>query len=225
MVDKSLISRCQLFSELHQSELDRIASIASIKKYSKGEAIFFEGDPANDFFIVVRGKVKVYKLSQEGRELILGIFGEGATVGEAAMFGKNSYPAYAQAMSDCVLVSINRSDFLGLLKSSPELSMRMIGTLSNRLVAFNRLIAELSLMGVQARVAKFLLDYSMKKGSNRFELEIKKQDLAMKIGTISETLSRVLRKFREKKIIDINNKTISILNRPFLQRISSGKKI
>lgn len=214
-----------LFSGLQEKDLKRISGIASIRVFEKGQAIFSEGDGADTLFVLGNGRIEVYKLSPEGKKQVLRVVLPGEIFAEAAVFSGKSYPAYADATTDSEILCIAREEFLSLLQSNPQLSLSLLGALADLLRGFTGMIEDLCLRDVSARVAKFILDRSMKTGRDFFRLEMKMGELAQKICTVSETLSRTLRKMRVKGIIDVKGKTITILDKEALQKIVSGMKI
>lgn len=225
MDKKVILKNSVLFSELSDKDLKEIADISRVRKFNKGEAIFSEGDPADTFFVLSSGRIEVFKLSAEGKKQILRIVLPGEVVAEAAMFSGKTYPAYADATIDCEILCITQREMLDLLQKNPQLSLRMLGALSNLLRGFTGMIEDLCLRDVPARVAKFMLDRSLKADRDFFQLEMKMGELAQKICTVSETLSRTLRKMRAKGIIDVKGKTITILDKETLQKIAAGMKI
>ncbi|UCE17142.1 MAG: Crp/Fnr family transcriptional regulator [Gemmatimonadota bacterium] len=222
---KDILKKSPLFSELNAGDLDAVAGISAKKRYAKGEAIFNEGEPADRLFILNSGRIEVFKLSTEGKRQILRIVLPGEVFAEAAMFSGETYPAYADAATDTELLCIAQKEFLYLLEKKPELSLRMLGALSKLLRGFTGMIEDLCLRDVPSRLAKFLLDRSVKEDRDFFHLDMKMGDLAQKICTVSETLSRTLRKMRVKGVIDVRGKTITILDKETLQKIASGMKI
>ena len=149
---------------------------------------------------------------------------------EAALFLEGSYPASAEALSDCQLLFFPKREFIQLIEKNPQLSVNMIVTLSHYLRKFASLIEELSLKEVSSRIAKYLIDLSLKQSKEgrspkEVELDLSKTQLASKLGTISETLSRTLAKMKVKGIIDVRKNRILILNREVLEELASGLKI
>jgi CRP/FNR family transcriptional regulator len=149
---------------------------------------------------------------------------------EAALFLGGTYPAFAEALTDTQLLFFPKRDFVQLIERNPQLSINMIVTLSQYLKRFTLLIEELSLKEVSARMAKHLIDLSLKavkegKSPNDVELDLSKTQLASKLGTISETLSRTLAKMKAKKIIDVKRNRILILDRKGLEALASGLKL
>jgi CRP-like cAMP-binding protein len=225
MEKKDILKNSILFAELQEKDLDAIADIAVIRVYEKGQAVFSEGDQADTLFVLGSGRVEVFKLSSDGKKQVLRIVLPGEIFAEAAVFSGGSYPAYADATTHSEMLCITQSEFLKLLQTNPQLSMSMLGALANLLRGFTGMIEDLCLRDVSARVAKFILDRSMKTGKDFFQLEMKMGELAQKICTVSETLSRTLRKMRLKGIIDVRGKTITILDKEALHKIVSGMKI
>jgi len=225
-----LLNRCPLFAGLREEELKRIRAIASLKQVWKKEVLFSEGEEAKGFYVILSGKVKLYKISPEGKEQILHVVSAPDAFAEAALFLEGSYPAFAEALSDGQLLFFPKRDFIQLIEKNPQLSINMIVSLSHYLRRFASLIEELSLKEVSSRIAKYLIDLSLKlskegKSPKEVELDLSKTQLASKLGTISETLSRTLAKMKTKGIIDVKKNKILILNREALEELASGLKI
>ena len=225
-----LLRRCPLFAGLKEEDLKRIRAIASLKKVEKKEILFSDGEEARGFYVILSGKVKLYKVSPEGKEQILHIVSAPDAFAEAALFLEGSYPAFAEALTDCQLLFFPKRDFIRLIEKNPQLSINMIVTLSHYLKRFTSLIEELSLKEVSSRVAKYLIDLQMKstkegKSPKEVELDLSKTQLALKLGTVSETLSRTLAKMKAKGIIDVKRSRILILNREALEELASGLKM
>jgi CRP/FNR family transcriptional regulator len=225
-----LLRRCPLFAGLKEEDLKRIRAIASLRQIEKKEVLFSDGEETRGFYVILSGRVKLFKVSPEGKEQILHIVSAPDAFAEAALFLEGTYPAFAEAMTDCQLLYFPKRDFIQLIEKNPQLSINMIVTLSHYLKRFASLIEELSLKEVSSRVAKYIIDLSMKsskegKSPKEVELDLSKTQLALKLGTISETLSRTLAKMKAKKIIDVKKNKIIILNREALEELSSGLKM
>jgi CRP/FNR family transcriptional regulator len=225
-----LLKRCPLFAGLREEDLRRIKAIANLKRVGKKEVLFSDGEEAKGFYVVLSGKVKLYKISPEGKEQILHVVSTPDAFAEAALFLEGSYPAFAEALVDSQLLFFPKRDFIRLIEKNPQLSINMIVSLSHFLKRFASLIEELSLKEVSSRIAKYLTDLSLKsskegKNPKEVELDLSKTQLASKLGTISETLSRTLSKMKAKGIIDVKKNKILILNREALDELASGLKI
>lgn len=212
-----ILKRTKLFSGFDEKSLNELISAVSLKSADKGEIIFYEKDSAFAFFVVDKGKVKVFKMSPDGKEQILMIANAGDTFAEAAMFTGGSYPASAQTLEKTKLLVINRERFITVLERNPHIAMNLIARLSALLHKLNRLVEELSLTDITTRLAHYLINEI-----NKLELDIetsitltlqeKKSTLASQLGTIPETLSRSFAKLSKEKIISVDGANIEILD-------------
>ena len=218
------LSQVDLFKGLTVEQLDAIARIVSDKEYKKGQLVFSEGDEGVGFYLVISGRVKVYKLSPEGKEQIMHIFGPGQPFAEVPVFEGSRYPANAEAMDYCRLFFFPKRGFVSLIQESPSLAMNMLASLSQRLKQFSNLIETLSLKEVPGRLASYLLYLSDKNGSiDEFKLDIAKSQLASLLGTIPETLSRIFAKMGSKNLVRTNGPQITILDRTGLENLAEGE--
>jgi CRP/FNR family transcriptional regulator len=208
----------RLFQGLPDNELSEIEKIAIERRFERGETIFFEGDEGNGFYIVMDGKVKIFKMSLQGKEHILHIFGEGEPFGEVPVFHGQPFPATAEALVKTSVLFFPRKEFVRVVTQSPSIALNMLAVLSMRLRRFASQIESLSLKEVPARLASYLLYLSEEQGgTDCVELEISKGQLASLLGTIPETLSRILGKMSDEGLIDVQGRRISLLNREGLE--------
>ncbi len=221
-----IISNCPLFEGLPEKQIEDIQHITIEKKYSKGEIIFAEGDDGNGFFIVADGRVKIYKVSIEGKEQILHIFGRGEPIGEVPVFTGQKFPAFAEAIEKSQLIFLPRKTFIELILKTPSLALNMIGLLAKRLRQFTVQIENLSLKEVPGRLAAYLILLSEEqKNSDRIMLTISKGQLASLLGTIPETLSRILNKMSGNSLIDVDGRHIKLLDMEGLEDLAENGKI
>ena len=218
MKPRQVISSSSLFQGLPEKEIDLIVAIAIERSYQKGESIFFEGEPANGFYMVGEGKVKIFKMSLGGKEQILHIFGEGEIFGEVPVFHGMPFPASAETLAATRLLFFPRDTFVALVTRNPSIALNMLAVLSMRLRRFTVQIENLSLKEVPARLAGYLL-YLLEEQNRKdyVELEISKGQLASLLGTIPETLSRIFAKMSEEGLIEVAGRRINILDRPGLE--------
>jgi len=214
-----------LFQGLSQEDLEALSSIVMIQHCNRGEVIFSEGDEAIGFYVVIAGRVKVFKLSFEGKEQILHIFGPGEPFGEVPVFAGSSFPANAQAIEKGRLFYFPRDAFVDLIQSTPSLAMNMLAVLSLRLHKFTALIEDLSLKEVPGRLAAYLAYVSeQQEGANDIALAISKTQLASILGTIPETLSRIFGRLVKEGIIESDGHShVQIVNRSALEKLASGE--
>jgi CRP/FNR family transcriptional regulator, dissimilatory nitrate respiration regulator len=210
---RQILESSELFGGLSSEHLDEIEKIAVTKQYGRGESIFFEGDPGIGFYMVVSGKVKIFKTSISGKEQILHIFGAGEPFGEVPVFHNQPFPANATALEKTSLIFFPRKDFVDIVDTMPSLVMNLLAILSMRLRRFATQIENLSLKEVPARLAGYLLYLAEEQGNTeQVELQISKGQLASLLGTIPETLSRIFARMSEEGLISVDGKTISLLD-------------
>jgi CRP-like cAMP-binding protein len=220
------IREIPLFAGLVDEQIQWLAVIVEKRKYSRGKVIFTEGEEATGFYVLHTGRVKIYKLSSEGKEQILHIFGPGEPFGEVAVFAGGQFPAYAEALEVSETLFFPRKKIVELLTKDPSMAMNMLAMLSKRLKYFTQLVENLSLKEVPQRLAAYLLVLAtMKDKRDTVELDIAKGQLASLLGTIPETLSRILNKMTIQGYIEVEGRQIKLLDRQSLENISMGEKL
>ena len=196
------LSGAFLFRSFTEEEIDLLSASTSVRKVRKGEEIFSEGLDAVAFYIVVSGKVKIHKISADGKEHTLHIHGPGDLVAEAAIFDSMVYPASCAALEESVLVRVSREGIINLIKEHPELSLKMMSGYSRRLRQFVAKIEELSLKDIKARLAGYLLENSaVENGVTFCSLKYSKKELSSLLGTVPETLSRALAFLKQQRLV------------------------
>jgi len=220
------IARIPLFQGLDRKHYDQLAMIVTDQVFRKGENIFDEEDEGTGFYVVISGRVKIFKLSPEGKEQILHIFGPGEPFGEVAVFTGRRFPASAEALEETRAFFFARKEFMDLISRDPSLALNMLAVLSQRLRRFSGLIESLSLKEVPGRLAAYFLYLQEgKKGGEDLILEISKNQLASLLGTIPETLSRILARMNRDGFIDSTGpRQIKILNGKGLEELASGER-
>jgi CRP/FNR family transcriptional regulator, dissimilatory nitrate respiration regulator len=206
---------CQLFMGLPLPDLESIAAVTVLKSLSKGEYLFREGGPAHGFYIVQRGAISVHRVSAVGKEQVIHVFRTGESFAEAALATETGYPADARAIEPTQVLLVQKDGFLSLLKRHPELALRMLGSMSSHLRVLVGQLEDLTLKDVETRLANWLIKRCPRRESDqpvRIELTATKRTLAAELGTVSETFSRTLAKFREQKLLTVKGKTITILS-------------
>jgi CRP-like cAMP-binding protein len=215
-----------LFAGLSKAQYEALARISIRKNCPKGERIFSEGDEGTGFYVVLTGRVKIYKVSVDGKEQILHLFGAGEPFGEVSVFTGQGFPADALTALASTLLFFPRREFVGLIRRDPALALNMLAQISLRLHHFSGVIEDLSLKEVPGRLAKYLLYLTDGKGDDRVSLDVSKGQLAALLGTIPETLSRILAKMNRRGLIRLQGGQIRIIDREGLEMIATeGAKL
>jgi CRP/FNR family transcriptional regulator len=225
---QEFLTKTQFFQGLSPENIEALAKIAIAQTYQKNEVIFWQGDEGRGFFLILVGRVKVFKLSPEGKEQILHIFGAGEQFAEVPAFDGQCFPASAAAIEPTELLFFPRSAFISLIEKYPSLGMQMLAIFSRKLRHFTKIIENLSFKEVPGRLASYLLylnnlqrdNPALNLQPNQVKLDITKGQLAALLATIPETLSRVFAKLSQEGLIEIDGAVINLVNFPELKRLS-----
>ena len=209
------LRNCQLFAGMSQAELNAIAAITVLKPVAKGTYLFHEGDPSLGFYIVQSGAINVHRVNPIGKEQVIHIFRAGESFAEGTLATDKGYPADARAVDESQLLLVQKAGILALLRRQPELALRMLGSMSAHLRILVAQLEDLTLKDVETRLANWLLKRCPDPASGkpvRITLSMTKRVLAAELGTVSETFSRMLAKFREQELITVKGKTVTVLS-------------
>lgn len=211
------LNRFSIFSTLSSSDLKEITPYVASVSFKKREVIFSEGDPSEWFYLVVDGKVKITKLSQDGKEIILEIIPSFDFFGGLAVLRGFPYPANAIAMEDTKLLRISRSNILRILDRFPNLMYCMALQLGERMKGSHETLKNIALERVESRIASLLLKLSDKAGSKAedgivIDIKLTKQDIAEMVGTTVETSIRTMSKLKKMNVVAEREGRIVISN-------------
>lgn len=211
----SSLRTCRLFAGLAPADLEQITAITTVKSVEKDDYLFREGTPAHGFYIVQKGAINVHRVNAAGKEQVLHVFRTGESFAEATLAMDTGYPSNARALEPSQVLLVRKDGFLGVLKRHPELALRMIASMSLHLRTMVSQIEDLTLKDVETRLANWLVkrcpDRTAQK-SFTINLPMTKRVLASELGTVSETFSRTLAKFRELGLISVKGKSITVLS-------------
>lgn len=214
---------------MDETDLEALARLAVSRDFARQGTIFWEGKDPQGFYILISGFAKLVKSSPDGKEYIMRLVGEGETFGEAAVFAESSYPASAIALEDCRTLFFPKAQFLRHLAESPALARNMLATLSRLMYHLTRQLEDLSLKEVSARLARYILEQCLETHGNiaqglSFALPTTKTHLAAYLGTISETLSRTLARFKSLGLLEVDKGRITVIDPDGLQNLARGSK-
>ncbi len=214
-----------LFSGLNNADLAELAAITVRRAFVRGETLFSEGEEATGFYLLISGSIKLCRMSPDGREKVLHFVQPRETFAEAAFFGDGKYPAEARAMEAGEVLYLPRQGFMELMSHNPNFAFNLVVSLSLMLRQFVRQIEELSFADVTSRLASFLVrraaeDSTKFGGIIYIDLGIKKGELASRLGTASETISRTLRKLKDEGIIEVQGNRVVVHQMEKLQKLS-----
>ncbi|MGG2198053.1 MULTISPECIES: Crp/Fnr family transcriptional regulator [Paenibacillus] len=211
----SLLRHVPLFQDLSAAELETIAPLFVERKYKKGTILFFEGDAGEEFFLIQSGVVKVYRIDN-AKEIILSLFRGGDFFGEMSLIQKGlQRSATAETMDNCSIYTLVRSEFYHFMERTPKLCLRLLEVTMERLRKTNEQIYDLTFLDVRSRIIKTIFrlseQYGQPKTNGTFiNMKLTHQQLANMVGTVRESVTKVLQELQEDHIITIDKKFIFV---------------
>ena len=223
-IDEAL-RRSAIFRRMTPEDRHKIAAVATVREFDKASTLFSEGDGSDFLFTVLAGRVKVFKATARGTDVILEIFGPGDPVGAVAVYESRPYPASAIALEPTTCLLIPRQAFFTLLETHPSLVRGLLVGLTHRLVELTNRLTELSGGRVEGRLARFFLKLAQDKGQRREEgtfipLALSRQELADMIGTTIETSIRIMSRWGKENLIRTEKDGFVVVDRSALETVA-----
>jgi CRP-like cAMP-binding protein len=215
MDDQELLRTVPIFSELTDGDITSLAKLSARRRFPKDTVVFFENEEGDSFFMILEGRIKVTILGDDGREVILSMLGPGDFFGEMALLDNEPRSATAIAVEETELLSLNRVDFQSVLTDNRSITTALIKILTARLRRANHQISTLALLDVYGRVARVIVDMAREEGRRLRDGRIAfrratHQEIANRIGTTRETVTRMLKDLERQGLIHIEGKEIVV---------------
>jgi len=209
-----------LFAGLRDTELQALAQRAVERRYAAEEMLFWEGEACAGIFFIVQGSVKIFKTSGGGREMMLALETAPSTVAELPLFDGGPYPASVRAVEPVATLFINKNDFYQVCRQYPDVALKVLAVVGHRLRHLVGLVEAMTFGSVTQRLARLLLDASRQAGADEFDLPLTHQEMASRLGTVREVVSRNLARFRAEGLIRMQGHQVRIEDRAGLERES-----
>lgn len=210
--NQSCITLVPIFNHLERHQMEEISKSIKSLSYKKGEIIYRPGDESDSLYIVKSGKVKIYRLSESGKEQLLHILNPGDFTGELALFRQSVHESFAEAMENTNICMITRPDLQKFLEKYPSISIKMLAILSERLDAIEKQSTSFATLSVEKRLVDFLIE-SAQNQDKEFTLPMSQKDLASYLGTTPESISRKLTALEDEGYIrQLPRRKIKIIN-------------
>ena len=215
MDERELLRTVPIFSDLSDQDFASLGRLSIRKHYPKDTVIFFENEEGDFFFMILEGRIKVTILGDDGREVILSLLGPGDFFGEMALLDNEPRSATAIAVEDSELLSLHRTDFQGVLADNKSITVGLIKVLTSRLRKANHQISTLALLDVYGRVARVIVDMAREEGRRLKDGRIAfrratHQEIANRIGTTRETVTRMLKDLERQGLIHVEGKEMVV---------------
>jgi CRP-like cAMP-binding protein len=220
-IHTAALRRVPFLKELDARSLSDLAVASHVVTTAKGEDVFQEGERCRGMFLLLTGSVKVYRAAASGREQIIAIESPGAVIAELPLLDGEAYPASCAAIEDSRLLLVPREAFEEMLRRKPELALGVVRVLGGRLRHLVALVDELSLLEVPQRLAKYILEVSERRGTE-FTLSLSNQEIANRLGTVREIVSRNLHRLEQQGAISIDGRKIRVLDERALRDLVDG---
>jgi CRP/FNR family transcriptional regulator, anaerobic regulatory protein len=196
------VTQVPIFNHLEKAYLDEIMTMTRSISFNKGEHIYHAGDESDSLYIVNKGRIRIYRLAESGKEQLVRILNSGDYTGELALFKQSLHESYAEAIVATNICVIKRDDLQELLIKYPTIAMKLLSEFSNRLEQSEKQTTRFSTETVEKRIALFLAEsIDPDEDAEELTLPMSKKDLASYLGTTPETISRKLAELEEKGLI------------------------
>jgi CRP-like cAMP-binding protein len=222
---RDLLAKVPVLADLAPRELDALAQVAHTRRLAAREVLFHKGDPGSQVYVVVRGRLRIYAQSADGTDVVFGIMDPGEVCGEMALLAGGLRTATAVAIEATELLGLDRRDFLALLRSRPQLSIRLLQVLAERVRRISEFVEDTVFLDLPTRLAKKLLSLAASYGKPvgdglRIDVKLSQQELGTMVGTTRESVNKQLRAWREQGIVTSQRGHLVILRRAELERLS-----
>lgn len=212
------LSRTSLFAGLSDAEVAALANRAIERHYAPGEPLFHEGDECPGLFILSQGSVKIFKTSASGREVMLAVESAPSSVAEVPLFDDGPLPATVSAIDSVSAFLIGKTDFRQVCRQHPDVPLKVLAIVGRRLRTLVGIVESVTFGSVRQRLARTLLDFGEQAGRQTFPLPVTHQELALRLGTVREVVSRNLSRFQAERLIRIQSREITLLDPAGLAR-------
>ena len=219
------LAQVPLFKRVSPADRERLIPVSTIREYNRGDVIFHEGDPSDSFYVVLTGRIKVFKHGPDGHDIILEMFGPGGPLGAVATYESRPYPASAAPVEPSTCLLIPRDAFFELLERHPSLVRGLLSGLSLRLVELTTRLAEMTGGPIETRFARLFLklaDQLGKKdgGGTLVPLTLTRQELADLVGTTIETAIRVMSRWHKDGVLLTERDGFRLIDRDVLESLA-----
>ncbi len=220
---ETTLRKTPLFASLTPKEMEALAARVSHRRFERGALLFSEGDACAGLFLVASGKIRIFKLSAEGREQVLAVEEPGSSFAELPVFDGGNYPASASALEDAEVLFISRRDFQNFCREHPDVALKVIAVVGARLRRLVGIIEDLSFTTVRQRLIALILQLARSSGTPSkdgilVELTKTHQDLAAELGTVRELVSRNLSRLQAEGFLEVEGRKIVVKDIESLKR-------
>ena len=218
------LTKQAIFRDLPHNEIERIAKMTRMITTPKGRVFYIPGETGEVLFLLKEGKVELYRLTPDGRKLLVDIVGPGTFFGDMACIGQNMHDSFAEAAEDALICVMSRQDIQNLMLDKPKVAMRILESVGQRLVEVTTRLEETAFMGANERVASLLLRLAVHQNEDLVVAGYSHQDLAYMLGTYRETVTNALDHLKTEGLIEVGRKRVVLLQVERLREIAQEER-
>lgn len=215
------LSSIEIFRDLNSRELEDMDRQFTMTGCAVGKIFYMPGETGEVLFLLKKGRVQLYRLSPEGKKIVVATLGPGAIFGEMSLIGQGMYNTFAEAAEECILCVMSRPDVERLMREKPQVAFRIVEALGKRLIETERQLEEVAFKSISSRLASLLLRLSGESGSNEV-VGYTHQDLAEILGTYRETITQTLNDLRAGGLVQIERKRLIVIDKAGLKDVSES---
>lgn len=217
------LEQVDVFQHLTQADLEAIDHQTHMVEYRADHIFYMPDDDSEAMFILKRGRVQLYRMSEDGRKLIVSILHPGAIFGHMEMIGQQLHQTYAQALDDCLICIWHREEVARMLMQRPDTAMQFMAAIGQRLLQVEERLAQATFKLIPQRLASLLLQLEDHHGEDGVIKGYTHQYLADMLGTYRETTTQILNEFKQREVLELGRKQIRIMDRSLLTAIADGE--
>ncbi len=215
------LSELTVFQDLSPREMEELNRVTTMSTVPRGRVFYRPEEPGEVLFILREGRVQLYRISAEGKKLVITTLGPHTLFGEMALLGTRMHNTFAEALEDCLIYVMSRNDLERLILNKPQVAVRILEVTGKRLLEAEKRLQNMAFKGIPARLASLLLGLADEQGSADIT-GLTHQDLAESVGTYRETATQVLNDLKADGLIEIGRKRITVLDRKRLAEIAES---
>jgi CRP/FNR family cyclic AMP-dependent transcriptional regulator len=216
------LSELAVFQDLTPREMQELNRVTTMSIVPRGRVFYRPEEPSEVLFILKEGHVQIYRINPEGKKLVTGTLGPHTIFGEMALVGSKMHNTFAEAIEDCLICVMSRTDLERIIVGKPQVALRLLELMGKRLSEAEERLESMAFKGIPARLAALLLRLCAERGSNEI-LGVTHQDMAERVGTYRETATQVLNALRTQGLIEIGRKHITVIDIEKLAEIADSQ--
>jgi CRP-like cAMP-binding protein len=216
------LSNIDIFRDLSASELAEMDRQITMSSCEPGKIFYMPEDSGEVLFLLKKGRVQLYRISPNGKKLVVSTLGPGAIFGEMSLVGQGMHNTFAESVDECLLCVMSRADVERLMKEKPQVAFRFVESLGGRVTHLESRLEEIAFKSIPARLASLLLRLSDEQGGRNEVNGFTHQDLGEMLGTYRETITQTLNEFKAQGLIEISRKHIQLIERDNLELLAES---